>query len=83
MENIKKLFSPTTKYGRAFRTFLQGFLAILTFAIGFLSIPGLEQFLIDQGVVAQAGTLGLWIGVVSYLWNLIEGFFKWLYPSES
>lgn len=82
MDKIKSFFSPTTRHGRAIRTALQAFIGFSSFLIGVLSIPGLEQGLIQAGVAVQVGSIALWIGVVSYLWNALEALYKWLYQTS-
>ena len=66
------LFSPYTKRGRALRTFLQALLAILSFSLGLITIPGFGELLVSLGVEVSATALAAWIGVISYLYNQLE-----------
>ena len=77
MELLKSFFSKDTERGRAVRTGIQAALAVLSFLYGFITIPGLGDFLASSGIVT-AGTFVTWVGVVSYLYNKLEQFFDWL-----
>ena len=78
MNQLKALFSPTTRRGRAVRTALQGIVALSTFLVGILTIPGLQELLDTSGTVSIA-TFGVWIGVVSYIQNAAESLIKYLW----
>ena len=78
MEQIKLLLSPTTRRGRAVRTALQGIVALSTFLVGILTIPGLQELLDTSGTVSIA-TFGVWIGVVSYIQNAAEALIRYLW----
>lgn len=78
-KHIKGLVSPTTRRGRAIRTALQAFISIGTFLYGLLTIPGLEQFLYDQGAISTLGAFSVWTGVVAYIQNAAESLFKYLW----
>jgi len=78
MDYIKSLFSKNTKRGRAVRTTLQALIAIFSFALGLLMIPGLADGLQSAGIGIQATTLAVWVGVVSYIYNALEGLLNWL-----
>lgn len=77
MNNIKQVFDKNTSHGRAIRTALQAFIAIITFVSGLMAIPGFGGFLADNNVMTLA-TFGIWIGIVSYIQNALENFSLWL-----
>lgn len=78
MDTLKSFFSKNTKRGRAVRTAIQSVLAIFTFVIFMLAMPGLAEALQEGGIGVQAGTLAAWHGVVSYLYNALESLLEWL-----
>lgn len=82
MDTIKSFFSSKTKRGRVVRTTLQAFLGVLSFMLGLLTIPGMNDLLQHLGLIETAGALGVWVGVVSYLYNTLETIFKQLYGTE-
>lgn len=78
MDTIKSFFSKDTKRGRAVRTALQALIAILSFVLGMLALPGLADTLQSAGIAVQASTLAAWTGIVSYVYNALESLFIWL-----
>ena len=78
MDYIKSFFSKDTKRGRAVRTGIQVFVAMLGFAAGLLAIPGIGDFLYQQGILAQAGSVAILAAIVSYIYNALEGLLNWL-----
>lgn len=78
MDLLKSFFSKDTKRGRAIRTGLQALIAVFTFVLGLLAIPGLADALQSAGIGVQASTLAAWTGVVSYLYNSLEQLLNWL-----
>ena len=78
MDYIKSFFSKDTKRGRAVRTTLQALIAVFSFVLGLLAIPGLADTLQSAGIGLQATTLAVWVGVISYLYNVTESLLNWL-----
>ena len=76
--NIKSFFSPTTRRGRAIRTGLQVLVGVITFVAGILTIPGVQQLLIDAGWIAQAASLATWVAIIAYIQNALEAFIRYL-----
>lgn len=74
---LQKILSPKTGTGRAVRTLIQVTIAILGFTFGLLTIPGLGEYLVANNIVAMS-TLAVLTGVVSYLYNAVEAFWKWI-----
>lgn len=79
MNFVRGLISPTTRRGRAIRTFLQGLLGLLTFSLGLISIPGFADALSGVGLEVQVTTMAAWIGIISYLQNALESLLKNLF----
>ena len=77
MEYLKKLFDKNTNHGRAMRSVLQGIVALVTFMIGFLAIPGIGEYLATNEIMTFA-TFGMWLGVITYIHNTLETLLKWL-----
>ena len=78
MNQIKLLFSRTTRRGRALRTVLQAIVGITSMLLGFVAIPGFYDWITTLDMPVQVATMSMWVGVISYLQNLIEDFLKWL-----
>jgi hypothetical protein len=78
MDYIKSFFSKNTRRGRAVRTALQVLIAIFSFVVGLLLLPGLADGLQALGIGAQAAALATWAGIISYIWNALEGLLAWL-----
>jgi len=78
MDYIKSFFSKDTKRGRAVRTALQTLIAIFSFILGLLLLPGLADGLQALGIGVQATALAAWAGIISYIYNAIEGLLAWL-----
>lgn len=74
---LKQLFSKNTVIGRTVRTFLQALIGIVAFLLGLAAIPGVNDYLVQNGVVA-AGTLALVISIATYVYNIAEKAIKWL-----
>lgn len=72
MELLKPFISKHTRIGRAVRTALQVALALLPAALAVLGTPGLEQKLVDLGILQTAGLFPVWAGMVSYAYNIAE-----------
>jgi len=77
MDLLKSFFSANTKRGRAVRTALQAFVALLSFIFGILTIPGLSDTLAQNNLVAVS-TFAVWTGVISYLYNAAEAALRFL-----
>lgn len=74
---LKKYFSKDTVIGRTVRTFLQALIGITAFLLGLAAIPGVNEYLVSNSVVAT-GTLALVISVATYVYNMAERFIKYL-----
>lgn len=79
MEYLRSLVSTKTRRGRAIRTALQGMVALLSFMLGLLTIPGFGDYLSNVGFEAQVASFGVWIGIISYLQNATEAVIKHLW----
>ena len=76
MELLKTLISKHTRIGRAVRTALQVAIALFPAVLAVLNTPGLEQKLVDLGVLQAVGLFPVWAGAVSYAYNVVEHFYK-------
>lgn len=78
MEQIKKLFSKTTRRGRAIRTAIQALIGVTSFVLAIAGIPNVDQLFGQLGFEIQLPILAAWTGVVCYIQNALEDFLGWL-----
>nr|DAJ13005.1 MAG TPA: hypothetical protein [Podoviridae sp. ctK5Q1] len=76
MELLKPFISKNTRIGRAVRTALQVAIALFPAVLAVLNTPGLEQKLVDLGVLQAVGLFPVWAGAVSYAYNIVEHVYK-------
>ena len=74
MELLKPFISKNTRIGRAVRTALQVAIALFPAVLAVLNTPGLEQKLVDLGVLQAVGLFPVW--AVSYAYNIVEHVYK-------
>lgn len=67
------LLNKTTPTGKAVRTFLQALAGTLLFVLGFVTIPGVGEYLNDNNIVALP-TLATCISVITYVHNALENY---------
>lgn len=81
MDKIKPLFQATNGLGRTVRTSLQAFVGILVFVYGVITIPEVQDFLVQNNLVA-IGTLATTIGAMAGIQNAAEKLLRYLFGDE-
>ena len=72
MEQLKKIFSAKTRYGRVIRTFIQAFIGICAALIAVITVPEIGSWFGDMPWLAQIGGVAGAIAIVSTVQNYLE-----------